>query len=207
MTRVASRSFFTFLAAGSAFALSVPAQAQFYSKGYEFLENVRERNGTEATEMLNEPGTTVINARDISNGETALHIVVSRRDLTWTRWLLQEGANPNIADNRGRTPLIAAAEIGFLDAIEVLVRRGAQVDVANQAGETPLIAAVHSRNIEMMEVLLQNGANPDVADNTGRSARDYAMQTGTPPRVLVTIEANEQDADERQNAQIYGPAF
>ena len=207
MARVALRSIISLAVFGSAFALAVPAQAQFYSEGYEFLEAVRDRNGTEATEMLNQPGTTVINTRDITSGETALHVVVSRRDLTWTRWLLQEGANPNLADSRGRTPLNAAVENGFLEGVEVLVARGARVDVASETGETPLMTAVHSRNIELMEILLEAGANPDLNDNAGRSARDYAMLPGTPPRVLMVIEANEQDAETRESEQVYGPAF
>ena len=105
---VALRNFIALVGAASGLALATPAAAQFYSEGYEFLEAVKDREGTEATEMLNTPGSTVINARDITSGETGLHIVVARRDIVWTRWLLQEGANPNIADSRGRTPLIAA---------------------------------------------------------------------------------------------------
>lgn len=207
MAKGALRNIFRFAAIGSVFALSVPAHAQFYSEGYQFLESVRERNGTEATEMLNEPGSTIVNSRDVTSGESALHIVISRRDLTWTRWLLQEGANPNLADNRGRTPLIAAVEIGFLEGVEVLVGRGARVDVASETGETPLMSAVHSRNIALMEILLEAGADPDLADNAGRSARDYALLPGTPPRVLMTIESNEQGDDVRDNAQTYGPIF
>jgi len=204
---VALRKIIATFVLGSTLALSVPAAAQFYSEGYEFLEAVRERNGTEATDMLNQPGTTVINSRDISSGETGLHIVVARRDLTWTRWLLQEGANPNIADNDGRTPLIVAAEGGFLDGVEVLLTRGAQVDVANATGETPLIAAVHSRNIELMELLLAGGADPDRTDNAGRSARDYAGQRGVPTRVMNTIIASEQDDEDGGDGRIYGPVF
>ena len=207
MASVALRSIITLAAVGSAFALSVPAQAQFYSDGFEFLEAVRDRNGTEATEMLNQPGTTIVNARDITSGETALHIVISRRDLTWTRWLLQEGANANQPDNRGRTPLNAAVEIGFLEGVEALVRRGARVDAASETGETPLMTAVHSRNVELMEVLLEAGADPDRADNAGRSARDYAMLPGTPPRVRMALEANERDAESRESEQVYGPVF
>lgn len=195
------------MATAAAFALASPAAAQFYSDGYEFLQAVKERDGTEATNMLNEPGSQVINARDISTGETGLHHTVARRDLTWTNWLLQEGANPNIADNRGRTPLVAAAEIGFIEGVEALVRRGARVDVTNQTGETPLISAVHARNIELMEVLLQNGANPDLADNTGRSAREYASMPGVPARVLTTIKNNEDDSNSADSGRIYGPVF
>ena len=206
MARVALRTFLTLCTIGATLALSTPAAAQFYSRGYEFLEAVRDRKGTEANEMLNEPGTTVVNTRDVTSGESALHITVGRRDLTWTRWLLQEGANPNTADNRGRTPLIAAAELSWLEGVEVLVARGAQVDVANQTGETPLIAAVHSRNIDLMEVLLKAGADADRTDNAGRSARDYARLPGVPPRLIATIEQHERP-DAGDDGGTYGPVF
>ncbi len=207
MATGALRNIIAGLMAAGTMAFSVPAAAQFYSEGYEFLEAVKEREGSEATEMLRTPGSTVINSRDISSGETGLHIVVARRDLTWTRWLLQEGANPNIADNSGRTPLIVAAEGGFLEGVEVLLGKGAQVDVANATGETPLIAAVHSRNVALMEVLLEGGADPDRTDNAGRSARDYAGMRGVPQRIMNTILASEASDEDNSGGRIYGPNF
>lgn len=192
---------------GCTLVFSAPAAAQGYSEGYQFLEAVKERKGTEATDLLREPGSTVVNSRDITSGETGLHIVIARRDVTWTRWLLQEGANPNIADNRGRTPLIIATEIGFGEGAEALLSHGAQVDIANQTGETPLISAVHARNIELIEILLAGGANPDRTDNTGRSARDYARQPGAPPRIMTAINANEQGNDSNNGGRLYGPEF
>ena len=65
---------------------------------------------------------------------------------------------------------------------------------------------MHARNVEMMEVLLEGGADPDMMDNTGRSARDYARQSGVPPRILSTIESNEKD-DDGSDGRTYGPVF
>lgn len=206
MARVALRSMIAGTALVLAAAVTAPAAAQFYSEGYQFLEAVKERNGTDATQMLNQPGSTVINSRDITSGETGLHVTVARRDLVWTRWLLQEEANPNIADNRGRTPLTVATEIGFLEGVEALIRGGARVDVATQTGETPLIFAVHARNIELMQMLLRAGADADRTDNTGRSAREYAAMAGVPARVLETIVTHERGA-EAGAGRIYGPVF
>jgi ankyrin repeat protein len=203
VTRVTLRNA---ILAAAALALAAPASAQLYSEGYQFLQAVKNREGTEAGELLNRPGSTVINSRDLSTGETGLHVTAGRSDITWTRYLLQEGANPNIADNQGRTPLIVAAQNGFIEGVRALVAAGAQIDVANRTGETPLIAAVHSGNLDLIEVLVEMGADPDRADNTGRSARDYARQPGVSPRVLAAIENNESEA-QASTGRTYGPVF
>ena len=206
MARAFIRRFTLAAAALAALNLAVPAGAQLYSEGYKFLQAVKDREGEDATEMLNEPGSTIVNSRDISTGETGLHIAVDRRDLTWTKFLLQEDANPNIADNRGRTPLIAAAQIGFVEGVEALVEAGARLDVGNETGETPLIAAVHARNIELIQVLVNAGADPDRADNAGRTARDYASMPGVSARVINAIEASEAAIDDGAG-RTYGPVF
>ena len=87
------------------------SHAQF-SDSYKFLEAVKKADGDTATKYLNEPGTTIVNTRDVTTGETGLHIAVARRDLLWTRFLLQRGANPNLTDKRGATPLVIAARLG-----------------------------------------------------------------------------------------------
>lgn len=180
-----------------------PASAQLRSDGAKFLKAVKDRDGTVATQMLSEPGTTVANARDLASGQGALHYVVQRRDLTWVRFLLQQGTNPNLADNSGVTPLQIAAQLGFVEGLEALVEGGATVDVADATGETPLIGAVHRRDVEIVKLLLKHGANPDRSDNSGRNARDYAALMGTNNPVLVAIEST---ASTRQTkAPTYGP--
>ncbi|HMT45938.1 MAG: hypothetical protein RL702_909 [Pseudomonadota bacterium] len=152
---------------------SAPAAAQF-SQSYKFLEAVKKREGTEVTDMLAEPGTTIVNTRDVTTGETALHLVTARRDLTWMQFLVAKGANVNLKDVKGVTPLVLACNLGFTEGAEFLVGKGARVDESNSSGETPLITSVHNRNVALVRVLLKAGANPDRADNSGRTARDYA---------------------------------
>ena len=194
----------TWVVAGALAAMvAAPLAAQNQSDGYKFIKAVRDRDGAVATEFLDEPGNTVVNARDITSGETALHAVVQRRDLTWVRFLLQRGANPNIADRNGVTPLQIAAQLGFIEGVEQLLKRGADVDVSDSTGETPLISAVHRRDIKLVETLVTNGANPDRADNSGRSARDYALLMGARSGVLEAIEKAEKDRAEP--AKTYGP--
>ena len=97
-----------------------PLHAQSQSDGYKFLEAVKKRNGDEVTRFLEEPGSILVNSRDISSGDTALHIVTQRRDPVWLRFLLAKGANPNMANRSGGTPLQLAVQLGFAEGVEIL---------------------------------------------------------------------------------------
>lgn len=192
------------LAAG---LMATPAAAQRFSEGYEFLKAVKERDGDTATQMLNEPGTTVVNARDITSGESAMHIVTARRDVIWIRFLAQRGANPNIEDKEGNTPIQLASQLGFVEGIEALIKAGARVEVTNDAGETPLITAIHRRDTAMVRLLLEKGADADRTDNSGRSARDYARLMGGNSQMLDEIERNDAKREEEGSGESYGPSF
>lgn len=190
-------------------ALGAPAAAQTYSPGYQFLQAVEKKDIGEVEKLLGKPGSTLINSRDLSNGRTALHIATARRDIVWLVFLANKGANPNIADNRGVTPLMLASSLGFFEGVDALIKAGARVDEPNEAGETPLISAVHRRDTQMMRALLQAGANPDRADNSGRSAREYARLEGENSRALQEIERNARNGASagRDSGEVYGPSF
>jgi ankyrin repeat protein len=176
------------LAAIVALSLTVPAAAQVADSGYTFLQAVRERDGNKVTDLLNQPGTTVVNYRD-SSGEGALHIVTGRRDLTYLRFLIGAGADVNLGNKVGDTPLIIASRIGFAEGVDALLRSGAQVDRTNRQGETALIVAVQQRQLPVIRRLVESGADPDKTDNaTGRSARDYAKRDARGPEMLKLME-------------------
>ena len=187
-------------------AVSIPAQAQF-SDSYKFLEAVRKKEGDKVTSALDEPGTQIINTRDVTTGQSALHVVVARRDLTWIQFLIAKGANVNIRDNKGMTPLVQACELGFIEGVDELIKSGARVEDANNTGETPLISAVHRRDLTLVRLLIKAGANPDRPDNSGRSARDYAALEGKSSAVLGEIERATKDANAAGPKTTYGPSF
>jgi ankyrin repeat protein len=188
---------------GGGLAFAAPASAQF-SDGYKLLEAVKKLDGTKVTDMLSDPSISV-NTRDITTGETALHIVVQKRSNVWIQFLTQKGANPNIADVRGVTPLMVATSLGFTEGVSSLIAAGARVDTPNETGETPLITAVHRKDLALVRVLLKAGANPDRSDNSGRSARDYAAMDGRTNPVLTELEAASK-AKAAGSAKVFGPA-
>ena len=164
------------------------ALAQF-SDSYNFLKAVKDRDGNKTTEIISKPGNVIIDTRDSSTGETALHIVTRERDETWLRFLLSRGAMPDIRDGRGNTPLMIAAQIGFLEGAQALLAKRASVDLTNGSGETPLIRAVQNRDAAMVQLLMTNGANPNKVDSgAGLSARDYAVRDRRSAAILKILE-------------------
>ena len=164
-------------------------QMKFSSQGADFLKAVRERDGDKVMELLQADGSTVVNYRDYGDGEAPLHVATERRDPAYMNVLLGWNANPNIQTNKGDTPLIVAARIGYLDGVNLLLKSGAKVDLDNRAGETPLIIAVQQRQSPVVKRLLEAGANPDKTDSAaGRSARDYARLDRRNTDLLRLIE-------------------
>lgn len=200
LIRTKSRAFL--LAAIAAVFISQPVLAQF-SDSYNFLKAVDERDGAEAEKFLDEPGSVIVNTKRDGTGETALHIVVARRDETWLSYLLQKGANPNLADRKGVTPLMLATQLGFVEGAARLIKNKASVDGTNRGGETPLIRAVQLRNPEMVRVLLKAGANPDKRDAiAGLSAREYAAQDGRNSAILGIIERGGQTEEPKKSGEL-----
>jgi ankyrin repeat protein len=195
-------------ALAAAVALGAPAAGQSFSDGYLFLKAVQDQDIDKADELLGKPGSVLINSRDLTTGRTGLHIAADRRDVVWLVYLLNRGANPNIADRRGVTPIMIASQKGFYDGLQHLVTKGARVDAPNSTGETPLILAVHRRDTQMMRVLLSAGADPERTDNSGRSARDYAELEGRDSLVYAELaRADARRTDRRAEAGTYGPSL
>lgn len=184
-----------------------PVSAQMFSEGYQFLKAVKDRDGDAATDMLNKPGSTIVNSRDLTNGDSGLHIVVQRMDALWVQFLLQRGADANIRNKRGITPLQLATSLGFIGGAQELIKSGASVNVSDQTGETPLIAAVHSRNVAMVRMLLGNGSDADRSDNSGRSARDYMLAMAGNTLMKQEFESADEKRKGKGTEKNYGPSF
>jgi ankyrin repeat protein len=83
--------------------------------------------------------------------------------------LIKAGADPNISNVWGYTPLHTCAGRNFLKEAEFLIQNKAGVSTKNEIGETPLFAAVKSGQRDMILLLIKNGADVNARDNVGRT--------------------------------------
>ena len=184
---------FAFLIAAAIVPTAAAGQA-LTTSSYDFIKAVKDSNGDKAIQILSVQPKGIVNAKD-DDGNTGLIIAISRSDEQWTGFLLNKGADPNLAGKSGDTPLIAASRVGFEQAVEWLLGLGARVDADNKMGETPLIIAVQQRQLPIVRVLLRAGANPDKSDSAaGYSARDYAKRDPRARDILKLIDDNKPRA-------------
>ena len=104
---------------------------------------------------------------DIDEGaghRTLLHHDANHGHGTKIRILLEAGADPNVRDWAGRTPLhLLAARGTGRDAIRALAHAGVELDVRNSAGETPLDLARRAKRRVAEQELIALGASVPIA--------------------------------------------
>ncbi len=77
-----------------------------------------------------------------SDGWSALHFALYRRQADIALRLVEKGAPVNAPDRDGWTPLAVALRYGMPDVGRVLVEKGADINARDEEGWTPLMFAV-----------------------------------------------------------------
>jgi ankyrin repeat protein len=81
--------------------------------------------------------------------------------------LIDHGADIEMRDNKGCTPLYIAARYQRYDVLLDLMDRGANIDAKDNQGRTPLSVAAENGNINSCLALLERGADVNSKDNDG----------------------------------------
>ena len=90
-----------------------------------------------------------------------------------------EGADKDMFDSFGYTPLIRSSRGGHLDVVQYLVEQGATMDKTSNDGYwTPLSIAAANGCLEVLRYLLEQGADRDKADIDGNSPLHDAARMG-----------------------------
>ncbi|KAI0182070.1 ankyrin repeat-containing domain protein [Hypoxylon sp. FL1284] len=128
-------------------------------------------------------------------GQTALYKAAWLGRVGTVTCLLEAGADPNICDEEGISPLQAGADLP--EIIDALVLRGAPVDhVERKLGWTALMRAVHWNSEAGIRALLKHKANINIASFRGSTALHLALSSALITRILLENSANANAADE-----------
>lgn len=134
------------------------------------------------------------------SGQSALGMAAGNGQVEAVQFLLAQGANPNIQDNSGLTPLAWAAftlnqqktEKDYETIIKALLQRGARLDIYDINGLSVLHGAARSGNTGIVKLLLDNGArklvNHEGSTEKGRTPIAEALRASRDAIIHVDLE-------------------
>jgi ankyrin repeat protein len=129
-------------------------------------------------------------ARMDATGPTALHFAVRGIHLDIIHYLLEKGADLNVRDAEGTSPLDEAVWNGSIDAVAILLAHGARLNEAEtKTGATPINEAAYRGNTRVVQYLLQFHPDLDIRDKEGYSPLENAARRGKEAAAVLLLEA------------------
>jgi len=86
------------------------------------------------------------------------------RDFQVLKLLIDAGADVNIRDEKGHTPIHEAALHTNIEFMKILIGKRADVNVKDEKGWTPLHWAVSNRHFQVVKLLIDAGADVNIRD-------------------------------------------
>jgi ankyrin repeat protein len=149
--------------------------------------------------MIRHIGKDKIRERDVrTSGFTALHLAVNRGSVSVVGCLLEMGADVDVVNNKGSSPLhLAVARYSSQNAkivLQQLLDASADVNARDGSGCTSLHLAAEKAHDSFIPLLLQHGADIDAVDDCSCSPLHSATK-GTEFLFLKTIIKPESLAE------------
>ncbi len=156
-----------------------------------FYPNKGELSFVDVMKKAVEAGINV-DERCKSNGKSALfYAIEAKYNDECVDYLLQAGANPNITDNKGRTPLFEAVKKSR-KKYDLIVNKTEDINHRNSEGVTPLMIAARYMLTYIINDLLDRGANVTLTNKVGDNAYDIAKKYAS----INYIKIRESNTDE-----------
>lgn len=133
---------------------------------HEAIEQLEYGGKIEVLVLLLRYGASV-NAWDADHNSTPLLMAVFRRQIEAVRLLLAAGADPNIVDSEGDSPLRWCVEHREYDTAALLLGCGATKTINYSGGASGMNAlgqAAKQLDLRMIQLLLEAGADPTFKD-------------------------------------------
>jgi ankyrin repeat protein len=117
------------------------------------------------------------NARGASD-RSLLFTAVLRDDRPLAQKLLDAGANGDLTDDAGVTPLMVAAMHGDLESVRALIGHVTDIAARDRAGHSALYYAVNAQKVEIVDLLMSLTPNLELA--YGDSGELLTLALGSP---------------------------
>jgi ankyrin repeat protein len=127
-----------------------------------------------------------------ASGRTAL--LAAGNQLGVMQLLIESGADINVRDREGVSPLDNAAWLGSLDAVAILLAHGARLnDVEPETGATPINEAAYRGHTPVVQYLLQFKPDLGIPDRHGHTPLENAVRMRKEDSALLLLEAEAKE--------------
>jgi len=117
-----------------------------------------------------------LNSQD-NKGRTALFFATDENRESTVRLLAEQGADVNIANLEGMSPLERAISKRYLPIAQYLITRNALINNLTPLGETYLHKAVKERDLELIQILLNGNPDLDALDSDSNSVLSLVIKS------------------------------
>jgi ankyrin repeat protein len=163
------------------------------SESSPFYAPIRNDDLAAVRNLIRNPGPRALDGR----GNSPLMYAAAVGSVESMRLLLDAGADPNVANGFGATPLMWCA--GDAKKVALLIAKKANVNARSNLGRTPLmIAAAYDGAIEAARLLIEKGADVNARDKGGFSVLEQAAAVNhiELARLLIATGADVNVQDE-----------
>ncbi|KAE8131502.1 ankyrin repeat-containing domain protein [Aspergillus pseudotamarii] len=113
--------------------------------------------------------------------------------------LIARGADPDLGDHTGETPVHWAAKAGDHEMVRLLLQKGALPDLPDKWGRTPLSrAAERGHSLLVERLLVDGGADSNSRDKRGRTPVSWAAENSH-LHIVETLVNHGADVEIRDN--------
>lgn len=117
-----------------------------------------------------------------------LHHAVEVGEYDVVKFLIERGADVNLAGGQQRPPLHRAIKFDQGDIAELLIEAGADVNLVNHISMPPLHYAIEANHGRMVELLIEGGADVNLARRNWKPPLHYAVEVDKANIVELLIE-------------------
>ncbi len=138
------------------------------------LHMAAEKGNLELVQLLHQSGADLSLASNY--GFTALHFAAHKKQWHVVHWLIETTKmDPNLIDNKNRTPALFAAKFNEPKELLWLLLRGAKL---NGESQKVILSAAEYNEWESVETLMLHGISPLLQNENGNSVLHFAARKG-----------------------------
>lgn len=149
-------------------ALSSPATSFFTACAFGFTKVVRH--------CIQSNGDLICQVNDM--GATGLHLAAEYGHEEIAKVLCEAGADVNLTDTDGETPLIRAAAGGYESLVLMLLKEGSNIQAQGRRYGTALHGAALHGHVDVVKILLSHGAGINITGGQFSTALHAACLRG-----------------------------